>query len=264
MGVTGNVPYLLFFYFFRHNIDLQFMDSSQENLNILVRRFLQRSYRELGRFSAMPSFPEPRTWSETGSTTSRPTGIRCLTALSRAWCNYSAACDPSFLQTMLCWHGAGGLAGVTERMCSHPFSRRGHVAGPARGKGAQPRYALRSLNRLSDHNPRYGCQQLAPYLFLRFCAPLVDQDLGFQDKYLFYRFLDDEEEDTPLPSEEEKRESEEELPETILFLAQIGPDALLRMILRKSSVTVNDNISCFPNYREVYLCICWPSNRNIR
>uniref|UniRef100_A0A8D3BV80 Rap guanine nucleotide exchange factor (GEF) 4 n=1 Tax=Scophthalmus maximus TaxID=52904 RepID=A0A8D3BV80_SCOMX len=62
----------------------------------------------------------------------------------------------------------------------------------------------------------------------------VDQELGFQDKYLFYRFLDDEEEDTPLPSEEEKRESEEELPETILFLAQIGPDSLLRMILRKS------------------------------
>lgn len=67
------------------------------------------------------------------------------------------------------------------------------------------------------------------------CSP-VDQELGFYDKYLFYRFLDDEEEDTPLPSEEEKRESEEELPETILFLAQIGPDALLRMILRKSSV----------------------------
>ncbi|XP_068558766.1 rap guanine nucleotide exchange factor 4-like isoform X1 [Cebidichthys violaceus] len=62
----------------------------------------------------------------------------------------------------------------------------------------------------------------------------VDQELGFQDKYLFYRFLDDEDEDTPLPSEEEKRESEEELPETILLLAQIGPDALLRMILRKS------------------------------
>uniref|UniRef100_A0A8D0D8Z5 Rap guanine nucleotide exchange factor 4 n=1 Tax=Sander lucioperca TaxID=283035 RepID=A0A8D0D8Z5_SANLU len=62
----------------------------------------------------------------------------------------------------------------------------------------------------------------------------VDQDLGFQDKYLFYRFLDDEDQDTPLPGEEEKRESEEELPETVLFLAQIGPDALLRMILRKS------------------------------
>lgn len=74
------------------------------------------------------------------------------------------------------------------------------------------------------------------YLCVLICSS-VDQELGFQDKYLFYRFLDDEEEDTPLPSEEEKRESEEELPETILFLAQIGPDALLRMILRKSSVT---------------------------
>lgn len=78
------------------------------------------------------------------------------------------------------------------------------------------------------------------YMTNAFCIELwsslcssVDQDLGFYDKYLFYRFLDDEEEDTPLPSEEEKRESEEELPETILFLAQIGPDALLRMILRK-------------------------------
>lgn len=72
----------------------------------------------------------------------------------------------------------------------------------------------------------------------------MDQELGFQDKYLFYRFLDDEEEDTPLPSEEEKRESEDELPETILFLAQIGPDALLRMILRKSSVTTTNRASC--------------------
>lgn len=76
----------------------------------------------------------------------------------------------------------------------------------------------------------------------------MDQDLGFQDKYLFYRFLDDEEEDTPLPSEEEKRESEEELPETILFLAQIGPDALLRMILRKPSVTVTTKTICFANF----------------
>ena len=77
-----------------------------------------------------------------------------------------------------------------------------------------------------------------PHVFVH-CS--VDQELGFQDKYLFYRFLDDEDEDTPLPSEEEKRESEEELPENILFLAQIGPDALLRMILRKSSVALNNN-----------------------
>lgn len=61
----------------------------------------------------------------------------------------------------------------------------------------------------------------------------VDQELSFQDKYLFYRFLDDEQEDAPLPSEEERQESQEELQDTLLLLSQIGPDAHMRMILRK-------------------------------
>ncbi|XP_058468407.1 rap guanine nucleotide exchange factor 4 isoform X1 [Solea solea] len=61
----------------------------------------------------------------------------------------------------------------------------------------------------------------------------VDQELSYQDKYLFYRFLDDEQEDAPLPSEEEKQESQEELQDTLLLLSQIGPDAHMRMILRK-------------------------------
>ncbi|XP_023280332.1 rap guanine nucleotide exchange factor 4 isoform X2 [Seriola lalandi dorsalis] len=61
----------------------------------------------------------------------------------------------------------------------------------------------------------------------------VDQELNFQDKYLFYRFLDDEQEDAPLPSEEERQESQEELQDTLLLLSQIGPDAHMRMILRK-------------------------------
>eukprot|EP00064_Thunnus_orientalis_P000255 superscaffoldBa00000013_g255 len=61
----------------------------------------------------------------------------------------------------------------------------------------------------------------------------VDQELSFQDKYLFYRFLDDEQEDAPLPSEDERRESLEELQDTLLLLSQIGPDAHMRMILRK-------------------------------
>uniref|UniRef100_A0A674D9S8 Rap guanine nucleotide exchange factor 4 n=1 Tax=Salmo trutta TaxID=8032 RepID=A0A674D9S8_SALTR len=61
----------------------------------------------------------------------------------------------------------------------------------------------------------------------------VDQELTFQDKYLFYRFLDDEQEDAPLPTEEEARESNEELQDTLLLLSQIGPDAHMRMILRK-------------------------------
>lgn len=67
--------------------------------------------------------------------------------------------------------------------------------------------------------------------------PTVDHELSFQDKYLFYRFLDDEEEDAVLPSDDEKREAEEELQETLLFLSQIGPDAHMRMILRKPWVT---------------------------
>ncbi|KAK5861003.1 hypothetical protein PBY51_022434 [Eleginops maclovinus] len=61
----------------------------------------------------------------------------------------------------------------------------------------------------------------------------VDQELSFQDKYLFYRFLDDEQEDAPLPDEEERKESQEELQDTLLLLSQIGPDAHMRMILRK-------------------------------
>lgn len=61
----------------------------------------------------------------------------------------------------------------------------------------------------------------------------VDQELSFQDKYLFYRFLEDEMEDAPLPNEDEKKESEEELQDTLLLLSQIGPDAHLRMILQK-------------------------------
>ncbi|XP_060944143.1 rap guanine nucleotide exchange factor 4 [Limanda limanda] len=61
----------------------------------------------------------------------------------------------------------------------------------------------------------------------------VDQELIFQDKYLFYRFLDDEQEDAPLPSDEERQESQEELQDTLLLLSQIGPDAHMRMILRK-------------------------------
>uniref|UniRef100_A0AAY4EUJ4 Rap guanine nucleotide exchange factor 4 n=1 Tax=Denticeps clupeoides TaxID=299321 RepID=A0AAY4EUJ4_9TELE len=53
----------------------------------------------------------------------------------------------------------------------------------------------------------------------------VDQELNFQDKYLFYRFLDDEHGDAPLPNEEEKKESDEELQDTLLLLSQMGPDA---------------------------------------
>lgn len=51
----------------------QLVSSSPKNL-VLVRRSLQRSYSGPARFSAMPSCPEPHTWSETGSTTWRHIG----------------------------------------------------------------------------------------------------------------------------------------------------------------------------------------------
>ncbi|KAB0360687.1 hypothetical protein FD754_004843, partial [Muntiacus muntjak] len=61
----------------------------------------------------------------------------------------------------------------------------------------------------------------------------VDQEHHFQDKYLFYRFLDDEHEDAPLPTEEEKKECDEELQDTLLLLSQMGPDAHMRMVKRE-------------------------------
>lgn len=72
-----------------------------------------------------------------------------------------------------------------------------------------------------------------PQLTLASMFPAVDQERHFQDKYLFYRFLDDEHEDAPLPTEEEKKECDEELQDTMLLLSQMGPDAHMRMILRK-------------------------------
>lgn len=65
------------------------------------------------------------------------------------------------------------------------------------------------------------------------CCHSVDGEVSFQDKYLFYRFLDDEQEEAPGRNDEDRRESQEELQDTLLFLSQIGPDALMRMILRK-------------------------------
>ncbi|WAQ93674.1 RPGF4-like protein [Mya arenaria] len=57
----------------------------------------------------------------------------------------------------------------------------------------------------------------------------------FKDKYLFYRFHEDDEGVSTVPSSAVKRECEDELPDVFLLLAQIGPDAVMRMILRKPS-----------------------------
>ena len=59
----------------------------------------------------------------------------------------------------------------------------------------------------------------------------------FKDKYLFYRFRQDDQGVGTVPSHNEKRQAEEELQDILLTLAQIGPDAMMRMILRKLQVT---------------------------
>lgn len=61
----------------------------------------------------------------------------------------------------------------------------------------------------------------------------VSQEHFFKDKYLFYRFAGDEEGTLTKPNTGDPTECEEQLNDVILTLAQIGPDAMLRMILRK-------------------------------
>uniref|UniRef100_A0A8C9SY78 Rap guanine nucleotide exchange factor 3 n=1 Tax=Scleropages formosus TaxID=113540 RepID=A0A8C9SY78_SCLFO len=59
----------------------------------------------------------------------------------------------------------------------------------------------------------------------------VKHELNFQDReYQFYRFLDVE---LGLNRMNNEKDSEEELQESLLLLGQLGPDALLNMILRK-------------------------------
>ena len=55
----------------------------------------------------------------------------------------------------------------------------------------------------------------------------------FKDKYLFYRFHDDDQGIGIVPTAADKRDCEDDLPDTLSYLAQIGPDAMMRMILRK-------------------------------
>ncbi len=69
-------------------------------------------------------------------------------------------------------------------------------------------------------------------LFIRFIS--VSQEHYFKDKYLFYRFSGDEDGRLIRPDDSvETNECEEQLNDVILTLAQVGPDAMLRMILRK-------------------------------
>ena len=71
------------------------------------------------------------------------------------------------------------------------------------------------------------------YTLLFFCCFLVSQEHFFKDKYLFYRFSGDEDRTLTKPSTAEQEECEEQISDVVLTLAQVGPDAMLRMILRK-------------------------------
>lgn len=66
-----------------------------------------------------------------------------------------------------------------------------------------------------------------------FIQYIVSQEHYFKDKYLFYRFSGDESGTLARPTPAEENECEEQLNDVIVTLSQVGPDAMLRMILRK-------------------------------
>ena len=61
----------------------------------------------------------------------------------------------------------------------------------------------------------------------------VCKEHQFKDKQLFYRFHADDEGYGTVPTTTDRKEVEEEFPEVLTVLAQKGPDAMMRMILRK-------------------------------
>ncbi|GBN42681.1 Rap guanine nucleotide exchange factor 4 [Araneus ventricosus] len=61
----------------------------------------------------------------------------------------------------------------------------------------------------------------------------VTNECQFKDKYLFYRFREDQQEVSSTPTLEDRQQAETELPEVLARLLQLAPDAVFRMILRK-------------------------------
>lgn len=71
---------------------------------------------------------------------------------------------------------------------------------------------------------------------MMFALILVTHEYPFLDKYLFYRWAEDE--GMPgmmvrVPSVEEQEQAEREFGTALSFLATVGPDALFRMVLQK-------------------------------
>ena len=76
--------------------------------------------------------------------------------------------------------------------------------------------------------------QFSLYSSLLYPLPFsVCREHPFKNKYLFYRFRDDDMGIGSQPGNAEKKEAEDEFQDTLVILAQIGPDAMMRMILRK-------------------------------
>lgn len=61
----------------------------------------------------------------------------------------------------------------------------------------------------------------------------VNKEQPFKDKCFLYRFWQDEEGATTLPPLEDIATAEDQLQESLVTLINRGPDAFLRMILRK-------------------------------
>ena len=108
---------------------------------------------------------------------------------------------------------------------------------------------------ISTFSTLNGPRCLLQNIFCNLCQCLVKQELNYHDKDTqFYRFLESEFSQDPLRSTEKDlekdsegdlerdserdsgRDSEDELQEGLSLLSQMGPDALLTMILRKQSV----------------------------
>lgn len=69
--------------------------------------------------------------------------------------------------------------------------------------------------------------------FLRISVISVSKEQSFKDKCFLYRFWQDEEGSTVLPLAEDVSTAEDQLLEHLGTLINRGPDAYLRMILRK-------------------------------
>ena len=95
--------------------------------------------------------------------------------------------------------------------------------------------ALRSRVKHSTTEPLRSLSGRLRQVLLYIVLPMfaVCHEHQFKDKYLFYRFREDDQGVSTVPSSVSKKECEDDLQEVFLMLAQIGPDAMMRMILRK-------------------------------